>query len=71
LEAFDAFVIRYEGIQPLRGGALDALDNSDKPHCEDCSYAERRVRMGLVPKWEMARTAVSNHRQESMRPVTL
>jgi hypothetical protein len=67
LESLKAGVIRREGVQPLRGGALDALDLNHRPHCQDCNYAETMVRLGMGPAWGMARTAVSNFRQESMR----
>jgi len=38
-----------------------------KPECRDCALAGTLVRTGNCPGWDLARTAVSNFRQESMR----
>jgi hypothetical protein len=67
LSALEMGIIRREGVQPLRGGGMDALSLDKLPHCQDCDFAETMVRLGHVPSWEHARTAMSNHRQESLR----
>jgi hypothetical protein len=66
LRAFFADKIRGEAVQPLPAHA-GPLDNEGKPWCHDCATAELLRRIGNVPTWDMARTAVGNDRQEQYR----
>lgn len=66
IRALFADQIRHEAVQPLPPYA-GPLDNEGKPWCQDCATAEVLRRIGSVPTWEMARTAVGNDRQEQYR----
>lgn len=67
VEHFKRDLIRYEAIQPLRGGALDSIANDGRKQCRDCEFAETMVRVNQCPTFLHARVAVGNHRSESMR----
>lgn len=68
LEAFEEGIMRAQAIQRLPEGAFAplAIDGSGKC-CHDCASADTLVRMKLLPRWGMARTAVSNDRMEQYR----
>ena len=56
-----------EAIQPLPATAPPRSRVDNRPCCRDCAAADTLVSFGVVPTWEMARTAVSNDRQEQLR----
>jgi hypothetical protein len=59
--------MREEAVQPLRGGARDALSyRSPQKICQDCQAAENMMKIVHLT-WEQARVAVANDRQESLR----
>lgn len=60
-------VIDCEAVQPLRGGALDSLAPDGRMQCRDCGMSYGVLRIAKLPSIDYARTAMSNHRRESMR----
>ncbi len=59
--------LRVEAVQPLPEGAAAPLDNEGRPQCRDCNAAEVLSRTCPAMNWYMARVAVANNRQESLR----
>ncbi len=60
--------IRRETLQPLRGGAADALAvDGSGPCCRDCEAADNLMKLASGLTFVMARVATGNFRQESMR----
>lgn len=61
--------LRVEMLQPLRGGARDALAVDGSGHCcRDCKAADTLMRFSArLLDFEMARIATGNARQEQLR----
>lgn len=59
--------MRREAIQPLPELAPPLSRQNNAPCCHDCAVADTLVALGYVPDWDMARTVVSNDRQEQLR----
>jgi hypothetical protein len=57
-----------ETLQPLRGGALDALARDGSGRCcRDCQAADTLAALAPALSFPMARLAVGNDRQEQLR----
>lgn len=67
LELYAKGKMRREAIQPLRGSVFDSLANDRRPQCQDCATAGTLAKLSGAMNQAMARTAVANFRQESMR----
>ncbi len=68
IKAWNHGVIRQEAIQPLpEGVGVAPLNHDGNPWCFDCASADTVQRFMAMPTWGMARTAVSNDRQEQYR----
>lgn len=59
--------LRIETVMRVPEGAYAPLGLDGERTCLDCASAGTVVRMGIVKTFEMARVAVANDRQESMR----
>lgn len=59
--------MRSEAVQPLLEGALAPRGLDGNPQCHDCASAGTLCRFNKALTWDMARTAVSNDRQEQYR----
>ena len=68
LEAAAEGILHTQAVQRLPEGPFAplALDGSGKC-CWDCASADTLVRMKILPRWGMARTAVGNDRMEQYR----
>ena len=68
LGAIERGIMHVQAVQRLPEGPFAplALDGSGKC-CWDCASADTLVRMKILPRWGMARTAVSNDRMEQYR----
>jgi hypothetical protein len=68
LEAAAEGIIHGQAVQRLPEGAFAPLaDDGSGKCCHDCASADTIVRLKILPRWGMARTAVGNDRMEQYR----